>query len=693
MSVLFDRPATRSNMHTGRRITRKPIAMYTRQTLWHISRFAGLACALCLMHAPSTVLAQPSHPVGFQTEVRVNGVKFNGTANFKFAIIDGTSNAVLWSNAPMLAGQPSSQVALTVSDGVVSASLGSPPQTALNTSVFDGFSVAAPHRLRVWVSTGGAYEQLADQPITAAAIGLKSAEIGSVLADTLVRWDATSRKLTGTDIRIDPVTGRIGINAPNPTSKLAVGGTIESRSGGLKFPDGTALTTRTLTGPAGPVGPRGLTGNQGPIGTKGQTGLQGNVGPKGPVGDVGDQGPAGPAGTPHGNPGPWTNTGISSNITFNNASGNVGIGVSDPAAKLTLDDGSVRLLRAGKPWDFNVDSAGFLSIDENRVLNRFTILPGGNVGLGTTQPSAQLELRDQDPSLRIRNINDPGGGVMTNTYGSLQLGMYNADPLNAWGAIPAQSNRYLFALDYAGAVGSTTNTSQWPIYRNLLDDGSGNASTVGSATVDSLSFALADVGFNQNSDSLDLNLRTRLGLPSSRFNIWDRSTADSQPLLTVIPGRRTGINTSTPTQPLTVRGIIETINISGSSLGGIKFPDGTIQRTASLPGPKGPVGDQGPPGANGQNGAPGPQGPVGLPGAKGAKGDKGDRGDPGSPPNQRIASCGQSAQCLAGWVTVDTVFVFFGSGLSATCTGSNGTVSCTPSAFADVMCVVCQQPS
>lgn len=658
-----------------------------------MSRFAGIACSLWLMRAPSTVLAQPSHPVGFQTEVRVNGVKFNGTANFKFAIIDGTSGAVLWSNAPMLAGQPNSPIALSMTDGVVSASLGAPPQTALNTSVFDAFNVATPHRLRVWVSTGGPYEQLADQTITAAAIGLKSAEIGSVLADTLVRWDATSRKLTGTDIRIDPVTGRIGINAPNPTSKLAVGGTIESRSGGLKFPDGTVLTTTTLTGPAGPVGPRGLTGDQGPIGTKGQTGLQGTVGPKGSVGDVGDPGPAGPAGTPHGNPDPWTNTGIASSITFNNASGNVGIGVSDPAAKLTIGDGSVRLLRAGKPWDLNVDSAGFLSIDENRVLNRFTLLPGGNVGLGTTQPSARLELRDQDPSLRIRNVNDPGGGLATNTFGALQLGMFNADPNNAWGAIPAQSNRYFFALNYAGVVGSTTNSSPAPIFRNLLDDANGNASIVGSATVGTLAFDVADVRFNQNSDSLDLNLRPRVGIASSRFNIWDRSTADSQPLLTVIPGRRTGINTSTPTQPLTVRGIIETINVSGSSLGGIKFPDGTIQRTASLVGPKGPVGDQGPPGANGQNGAPGPQGPVGFQGGKGAKGDKGDRRDPGSPPNQRIASCGQSAQCLAGWVMVDSNFIGAGGGLSATCTGTNGTVSCAATASSGAMCVVCQQPS
>src|SRR5262249_8868964 len=40
-----------------------------------------------------------------------------------------------------------------------------------------------------------------------------------------------------------------------------------------------------------------------------------------------------------------------------------------------------------------------------------------------------------------------------------------------------------------------------------------------------------------------------------------------------------GIGTTTPTSPLTVQGMIET------TLGGIKFPDGTVQTTAGLSAP------------------------------------------------------------------------------------------------------------
>ena len=43
--------------------------------------------------------------------------------------------------------------------------------------------------------------------------------------------------------------GRVGIGIANPTSKLAVNGMIETRSGGIKFPDGTVQTTAQGSGP------------------------------------------------------------------------------------------------------------------------------------------------------------------------------------------------------------------------------------------------------------------------------------------------------------------------------------------------------------------------------------------------------------------------------------------------------------
>lgn len=48
--------------------------------------------------------------------------------------------------------------------------------------------------------------------------------------------------------------GNVGIGTSAPPSKLTVAGTIESTSGGVKYPDGTTQTTATVAGPAGPAG-------------------------------------------------------------------------------------------------------------------------------------------------------------------------------------------------------------------------------------------------------------------------------------------------------------------------------------------------------------------------------------------------------------------------------------------------------
>lgn len=97
---------------------------------------------------------------------------------------------------------------------------------------------------------------------------------------------------------------------------------------------------------------------------------------------------------------------------------------------------------------------------------------GGSVGIGTSAPSSLLEVRTADPQLRVRNTNDVGGGVILNTFGSLQLGMFNPSAA-AWGVVPAGGYRAVLALDNQGRVGSVTNTGAGPAFRNVLDDGSG----------------------------------------------------------------------------------------------------------------------------------------------------------------------------------------------------------------------------
>jgi hypothetical protein len=56
------------------------------------------------------------------------------------------------------------------------------------------------------------------------------------------QWGAS-----GSDVYFAAVDGGVGIGTTNPTEKLSVVGTIESTSGGFKFPDGTTQTTASGT--------------------------------------------------------------------------------------------------------------------------------------------------------------------------------------------------------------------------------------------------------------------------------------------------------------------------------------------------------------------------------------------------------------------------------------------------------------
>ena len=84
----------------------------------------------------------------------------------------------------------------------------------------------------------------------------------------------------------------------------------------------------------------------------------------------------------------------------------------------------------------------------------------------------------------------------------------------------------------------------------------------------------------------------------------------------------TGLGNTDPLTRLDVNGTIR------SRTGGIQFPDGTTQTTATLVGPQGPEGIPGEPGVDG---LPGPQGPVGPAGPQGPIGVPGQPGADGAP--------------------------------------------------------------
>jgi hypothetical protein len=110
-------------------------------------------------------------------------------------------------------------------------------------------SVLAPVNSAVLTSTGAGVPQwstLASDTFTQYALlsgraGGQSLKGGTVASENLT-LDSTAHATKG-NILLAPSGGNVGIGTGTPLSKLTVNGTIESTSGGIKFPDNTVQLT------------------------------------------------------------------------------------------------------------------------------------------------------------------------------------------------------------------------------------------------------------------------------------------------------------------------------------------------------------------------------------------------------------------------------------------------------------------
>jgi len=505
------------------------------------------------------VLAQP---IGYQGELKKNGTLFTGTAQFKFVLINGA--ATIWSNdnTSVNGSQPVGSVPVLVNAGVFSTPLGGAGMSPIAANALVGVNNAV---LRVWVNTGAGIEQLPDQPVLFSAAALKSnttEQVGTLILNRIPVWDGS--KLVSSLI-LDNGTN-VGIGVTNPTSKLQVAGTIHSTSGGIRFPDNSLQTSAALAGPTGPAGQNGATG---PTGTAGGTGPAGQNGATGPTGAQGPTGPGGGGGL-------WSSSGSSA---YYNA-GNVGVGTSTPTSKLVIAANGQELQVHPGELDGSVNTDWVtLDIPGNRSLRLWDNLSvSDNVGIGTTTPSGRLEVAAGDPQFRLRNVADGGGGFLLNSYNTLHLGIYNPDATSPFGVVQPNTARAFFGMSADGRVGSLTNTTGEPAYRNLLDDGSGNANVHGGT-----------------------------------FSVTNQSVGGLNTRFVVQQGGNVGIGLASPSTKLQVAGIIQSTN------GGIRFPDGSTQLSAQV------AGVQGPTGPTGSQGNQGPQGPIGPTGPQGQTG----QGSPG----------------------------------------------------------------
>ena len=189
------------------------------------------AISVCVLCALSWT-ARAEDYVAFQYvgQVRVGGLLFDGTGQFKFAIVDLSGSHTLWSNdmTSVDGGEPDDSVAIEVVDGVFNVAVGDPDlgMEPINSVVFN-----QPNRikLRIWFNDGehGFQQLLPDRRIiNPELLGLFSTKADfTIYVDGLDGNDENNGLTTDTAKRtiqsaVDVLPGRIDSNV---TIKIADG--------------------------------------------------------------------------------------------------------------------------------------------------------------------------------------------------------------------------------------------------------------------------------------------------------------------------------------------------------------------------------------------------------------------------------------------------------------------------------------
>ncbi len=316
------------------------------------------------------------------------------------------------------------------------------------------------------------------------------------------------------------------------------------------------------------------------------------------------------------------------------------------------------------------------------ISDKLFVATNGNVGIGTTTPTAgvKLDVAGQGQFRRALYINDDGPALppallLKNCPGGENFSV-EAGVLGGRFSIRDQvANAHRLVIDSGGNVGIGTTSPASPLHvaasvpiAVLQDTDSSGAQHAGYISFqDSASLEKAYVGY---------------GSGDTNFNIYNQYASGALGLYTagqirlfIEAAGNVGIGTTLPGEKLTVAGTIHSMS------GGIKFPDGTIQATAQLVGPPGPSGPQGPAGPQGPQGPVGPQGPAGPQGPQG----------PTGPAVTTTATCynsgGLSCTAACGGAANTQVAIDF-VGL---CTVTSDTGSCTESSVNSTShCCVCK---
>lgn len=253
---------------------------------------------------------------------------------------------------------------------------------------------------------------------------------------------------------------------------------------------------------------------------------------------------------------PWSYS-QTTNIRNGNT-GNVGIAIDKPEAKLHV----------GKGADANAKEGGFLVLGE---------VSGKNLALDDNEIMARENGKPADLTLQAE-----GGNLIIQSFKSdrdSRVGIGNPKPLAPLSVSSPSTASDNSTLENFGvliqSLGEETNKEVGLGFR--IDNNQNSDRSPGGA-----------ITFERTGSDSEGSLRLKTK--------GSNAPADLKTRLTINSDGNVGIGTSSPGSLLTVNGVIEITN------GGIKFPDGTVMTKAELKGKDGKNGEKGKDGENGING-------------------------------------------------------------------------------------------
>ena len=428
---------------------------------------AAFAVAFAALAAP----AQVPQLINYQGRVAVSGVNFDGTGQFKLALVDGTGTTTYWSNdgSSTAGSSPAAAVSLTVSNGLYSVLLGDAMlanMTAIPATVFTNPDV----RLRVWFNDGAHGWQLlapdqriasvgyamiasgvSNGAITSAAIadgavGSTQLAAGAVQAGNIAAGAVINSRLANSAITINTGTGLTG------GGNVALGGTISlSNSGVTTAGPGLSLSGGTVSIPAGGV-TNSMLGSPS-ISINAGTGLSGggNVALGGTItlsntgvttagsglslsGNTLSVATGGLTNSMLANPGIAivTGTGLSggSNVALGGAITLSNTGVTAAGPGLSLSGGTVSIPAGGVTNAMHANSAITISTGTGLV-------GGGIVALGGSITLSNAGVTTAGPGLSLSGgtVSIPAGGVTNSMLGSPSISINAGTGLSGGGNV------------------------------------------------------------------------------------------------------------------------------------------------------------------------------------------------------------------------------------------------------------------